>query len=34
MPTTTLIALEESKWAKLWGVVVVAVTLLLYWVFW
>jgi len=34
MPTTDLIALESSKSAKLWGIVVVIVTLMLYWMFW
>jgi SSS family solute:Na+ symporter len=34
MPTTDLIALESSKSAKLWGGVVVVVTLLLYVIFW
>jgi len=34
LPTTDLIALESSKSAKLWGIVVVIATLLLYWVFW
>lgn len=34
MPTTDLIALESSKTAKIWGVVVVVLTLVLYVVFW
>jgi SSS family solute:Na+ symporter len=34
MPTTDLIALESSKSAKIWGIVVVVATLFLYWIFW
>jgi solute:Na+ symporter, SSS family len=34
MPVTDLIALESSKIAKIWGVVVVVLTLLLYVIFW
>lgn len=34
MPQTDLIALESSKSAKVWGIVVVVVTLMLYVVFW
>lgn len=34
MPTTDLIALESSKTAKIWGVVVVVATLVLYVVYW
>ena len=34
MPVTDLIALEDSKSAKVWGVVVIVATLLLYWMFW
>lgn len=34
MPTTDLIALESSKGAKIWGMVIVLITLLLYVVFW
>jgi SSS family solute:Na+ symporter len=34
MPQTDLISLESSKSAKVWGIVVVVVTLMLYWMFW
>jgi solute:Na+ symporter, SSS family len=34
MPTTDLIALESSKSAKIWGIVVVVCTLALYAIFW
>jgi SSS family solute:Na+ symporter len=34
MPTTDLIALESSKKAKVWGIVVVVATLILYAIFW
>ena len=34
MPTTDLIALESSKSAKTWGIVVVVATLILYAIFW
>jgi SSS family solute:Na+ symporter len=34
MPTSDLIALESSKSAKLWGIVVVIATLVLYAIFW
>ncbi len=34
MPTTDLIALESSKSAKIWGIVVVVSTLVLYGIFW
>jgi SSS family solute:Na+ symporter len=34
MPTTDLISLESSRTAKIWGAVVVVVTLLLYVAFW
>ncbi len=34
LPTTDLIALESSKGAKLWGIVVVIATLALYVIFW
>ncbi len=34
LPTTDLIALESSKSAKIWGVVVVVCTLVLYVIFW
>ena len=34
MPTTDLVALESSKSAKVWGIVVVVATLALYWIFW
>lgn len=34
LPTTDLIALESSKAAKVWGVVVVVATLILYAIFW
>lgn len=34
LPTTDLIALESSKSAKIWGIVVVVCTLVLYAIFW
>ncbi|MDP0489942.1 MAG: sodium/solute symporter [Verrucomicrobiota bacterium JB023] len=34
MPETTEIALEESKMAKIWGIVVIVLTVLLYIIFW
>jgi solute:Na+ symporter, SSS family len=34
LPTTDLIALESSKAAKIWGIVVVVCTLALYAIFW
>lgn len=34
MPTTDVIELESSKSAKVWGLVVVAASLVLYWLFW
>jgi hypothetical protein len=34
LPTTDLIALETSKTAKVWGIVVVIATLVLYAIFW
>jgi len=34
MPTSDLISLESSKSAKVWGIVVVVCTLVLYWIFW
>jgi SSS family solute:Na+ symporter len=34
MPTTDLIALESSKTAKIWGVIVVISTAVLYLIFW
>ena len=34
LPTTDLIALESSKTAKVWGIIVVVLTLVLYAIFW
>jgi hypothetical protein len=34
LPEQTTVATESSSSAKLWGVVVVLLTLVLYWIFW